>query len=224
MGLTDATGQPLHFTPQDFRRMFITDAIRTGPPPHIAEVIAGHANINTTMGYNGIYPTGTIEAHRSFIARRRTLRPAEEYRTPTDAESWATSNAASSPSAPAPAPMARPASTSTPASAAPSCAPTRPSAADWWRSATTSWTGSPRQSRKAGSARLRGSASASPGRNPRSAKSTRLRRPGRSCWGCRCHGQPHHDRLIMTGRFRLTAVINAFAASDDVGFAGYVGW
>ncbi|MDX3539649.1 site-specific integrase [Streptomyces sp. MB09-01] len=86
MRLTDATGQPLTFTPQDFRRMFITDAIRTGLPPHIAQVIAGHANINTTMGYNAVYPTETIEAHRAFIARRRTLRPSEEYRTPTDAE------------------------------------------------------------------------------------------------------------------------------------------
>ncbi|MFD5428269.1 tyrosine-type recombinase/integrase [Streptomyces sp. NPDC127084] len=86
LGLTDAAGLPLTFTPQDFRRIFITDAIHTGLPPHIAQVIAGHANINTTMGYNAIYPTETIEAHRAFIARRRTLRPTEEYRTPTDAE------------------------------------------------------------------------------------------------------------------------------------------
>ncbi|MFD3476682.1 tyrosine-type recombinase/integrase [Streptomyces sp. NPDC058695] len=86
MRLADATGRPLTFTPQDFRRMFITDAIRTGLPPHIAQVIAGHADINTTMGYNAVYPTETIEAHRAFVARRRSLRPAEEYRTPTDAE------------------------------------------------------------------------------------------------------------------------------------------
>jgi hypothetical protein len=86
MRLTDATGRPLTFTPQDFRRMFISDAIRSGLPPHIAQVIAGHANINTTMGYNAVYPTETIEAHRAFIARRRTLRPAEEYRILTDAE------------------------------------------------------------------------------------------------------------------------------------------
>lgn len=33
-------------TAQDFRRMFITDAIRTGLPPHVAQVIAGHADIN----------------------------------------------------------------------------------------------------------------------------------------------------------------------------------
>ncbi|MEU6602478.1 hypothetical protein [Streptomyces flaveolus] len=38
------------------------------------------------MGYNAIYPAETIEAHRAFINRRRTLRSAEEYRTPTDTE------------------------------------------------------------------------------------------------------------------------------------------
>ncbi|MFD5786746.1 tyrosine-type recombinase/integrase [Streptomyces sp. NPDC127037] len=86
IGLTDTTGQPMDFAPHDFRRMFITDAIRSGLPPHIAQVIVGHTNINTTMGYNAVYPTETIEAHRAFITRRRTLRPAEEYRTPTDGE------------------------------------------------------------------------------------------------------------------------------------------
>ncbi|MDQ0745911.1 site-specific recombinase XerD [Streptomyces africanus] len=86
VGLTDTTGRPMDFAPHDFRRMFITDAIRSGLPPHIAQVIVGHTNINTTMGYNADYPTETIEAHRAFITRRRTLRPAEEYRTPTETE------------------------------------------------------------------------------------------------------------------------------------------
>jgi integrase len=85
--LTDSAGQPLDFSPHDFRRIFITDAIRSGLPPHIAQVIAGHTNINTTMGYNAIYPSEAIEAHRAFIARRRALRPSEEYRTPTN-EEW----------------------------------------------------------------------------------------------------------------------------------------
>ncbi|MFC8263776.1 integrase [Streptomyces sp. NPDC057291] len=39
------------------------------------------------MGYNSIYPANAIEAHRAFIARRRALRPAEEYQTPT-ADEW----------------------------------------------------------------------------------------------------------------------------------------
>jgi len=87
--LTDAAGQPLRFTPHDFRRMFVTDVVMNGLPPHIAQVICGHANIATTMGYKAVYPTEAIEAHRAFIARRRTLRPGSEYRTPTDQE-WDT--------------------------------------------------------------------------------------------------------------------------------------
>ena len=86
-GLTDVAGQPLVFTPHDFRRMFITDAIMTGLPPHIAQVIAGHRNINVTMGYKAAYPEEVITHHQAFIARRRSLRPTEEYRTPTD-EEW----------------------------------------------------------------------------------------------------------------------------------------
>jgi hypothetical protein len=86
-GLTDTAGQPLIFTPHDFRRMFITDAIMTGLPPHIAQVIAGHRNINVTMGYKAAYPEEVITHHQAFIARRRALRPTDEYRTPTD-EEW----------------------------------------------------------------------------------------------------------------------------------------
>jgi Phage integrase family len=85
-GLRDAAGQPLRYTPHDFRRLFITDAILTGLPPHIAQVIVGHRNINVTLGYKAVYPDEAIQAHRAFLARRRALRPTEEYRTPTDAE------------------------------------------------------------------------------------------------------------------------------------------
>ena len=87
-GLTDADGQPLHYTPHDFRRIFITDAIMSGLPPHIAQVIAGHRDINVTLGYKAVYPDEAIQAHLAFLARRRALRPTEEYRIPSDAE-WA---------------------------------------------------------------------------------------------------------------------------------------
>jgi hypothetical protein len=58
-----------------------------GMPPHIAQLVAGHRDINTTMGYKAVYPEEAINGHRAFIGRRRALRPAEEYRTPTD-EEW----------------------------------------------------------------------------------------------------------------------------------------
>jgi hypothetical protein len=86
-GLTDAAGDPLMFSPHDFRRIFVTDAIMSGLPPHIAQVICGHKAIDTTIGYKAVYPAEAIEAHRAFIARRRATRPSEEYRTPTE-EEW----------------------------------------------------------------------------------------------------------------------------------------
>ena len=81
-------GAPMRYTFHDFRRLFITDAIMHGMPPHIAQLVAGHRDINTTMGYKAVYPEEVINGHRAFIARRRALRPSEEYRTPTD-EEWA---------------------------------------------------------------------------------------------------------------------------------------
>jgi integrase len=85
-GLKDTSGQLLTYTPHDFRRIFITDAILNGMPPHIAQLVAGHKVITTTMGYKAVYPEEIINGHRAFIARRRATRPGEEYRTPTDAE------------------------------------------------------------------------------------------------------------------------------------------
>jgi len=88
LGVKDAAGRPLRYTFHDFRRLFITDAIMHGMPPHIAQLVAGHRDINTTMGYKAVYPEEVINGHRAFIARRRALRPSEEYRTPTE-EEWA---------------------------------------------------------------------------------------------------------------------------------------
>ena len=79
-------GSPLHFTPHDFRRIFITDAIMSGLPPHIAQIIAGHRDINVTHRLQSGLPREAIQAHLAFLARRRALRPGEEYRVPTDDE------------------------------------------------------------------------------------------------------------------------------------------
>ncbi len=85
-GLTDASNRPLVFTPHDFRRLFATDALRSGLPPHIAARILGHADLGTTMGYAAIYSEDVVSHHRAFIARRRALRPGEEYRDLTPGE------------------------------------------------------------------------------------------------------------------------------------------
>src|ERR1700694_3792830 len=57
------------------RRLFITDAILRGMPPHIAQLVAGHGDITTNMGYKAVYPDEVINGHRAYIARRRALRP-----------------------------------------------------------------------------------------------------------------------------------------------------
>jgi integrase len=77
--LTDAADVPLSFTPRDSRRIFVTDAIRSGLPPHIAAAICGHQLPDTTMGYVAIYPEDFINHHRAFIARRRAQRPSKKY-------------------------------------------------------------------------------------------------------------------------------------------------
>jgi integrase len=81
-----AAGEALEWRPHDFRRIFVTDALRSGLPPHIAAKICGHALLDTTMGYAAIYPEDVIAHHRAFITRRRTERPGEEYRDLTAAE------------------------------------------------------------------------------------------------------------------------------------------
>ena len=84
--LTDAGGGARRFTPHDFRRIFATEAVATGLPVHIAAKLLGHQSLATTQAYVAVYNQDVIDHHRAFIARRRGLRPSEEYRQPTDAE------------------------------------------------------------------------------------------------------------------------------------------
>jgi len=64
----------------------LSTSFLNGMPPHIAQLILGHHDINTTMGYKAVYPQEAINGHRAFIARRRATRPSEEYRSPSDTE------------------------------------------------------------------------------------------------------------------------------------------
>ncbi len=58
----------------------------TGLPVHIAAKLLGHQSLATTQTYVAVYDQDVIDHHLAFIARRRGLRPSEEYREPTDAE------------------------------------------------------------------------------------------------------------------------------------------
>ena len=85
-GLQDAAGNTLDYTPHDFRRMFATEAVTEGLPVHIVARLLGHANINTTQGYMAVFDNELILNFRSFLERRRSVRPSDEYREPTEDE------------------------------------------------------------------------------------------------------------------------------------------
>jgi len=50
-GCSIATRTQSHTATAETSRFFTTDAIMSGLPPHIAQIIAGHRDINVTLGY-----------------------------------------------------------------------------------------------------------------------------------------------------------------------------
>jgi len=76
------------FTPHDFRRLFATDLVNNGLPIHIGAALLGHLNLETTRGYVAVFDEDLIRHYQAFLDRRRSTRPAEEYRPATDNE-WA---------------------------------------------------------------------------------------------------------------------------------------
>lgn len=85
-GIADPAGNLLAYTPHDFRRIFATEALSAGLPPHIIQKLLGHASLSTTQGYAAIFPDDVIRSHRAFTQNRRQQRPAAEYRPVTAAE------------------------------------------------------------------------------------------------------------------------------------------
>ena len=49
----------------------LSTSFMNGLPPHIAQIIAGHRDINVTLGYKAVYPHEAIQAHLAFLTRRR---------------------------------------------------------------------------------------------------------------------------------------------------------
>jgi site-specific recombinase XerD len=74
------------FTPHDFRRLLATDLVNSGLPIHVGAKLLGHLNIQTTQSYVAVFEEDMVRHYQDFLARRRALRPADEYRAPTDDE------------------------------------------------------------------------------------------------------------------------------------------
>lgn len=86
LGLCEADGAALHYTPHDFRRIFITDIVNAGFPIHLAAKIVGHNNIEVTRAYTAVYQKDVFDAYEHFINNRRLARPSAEYHEPTQTE------------------------------------------------------------------------------------------------------------------------------------------
>ena len=76
----------LTFTPHDFRRIFATEMINSGLPIHIGARLLGHINLQTTQGYVAVFEEDTVRHYQTFLAKRRQLRPSEEYKAVSQPE------------------------------------------------------------------------------------------------------------------------------------------
>ena len=75
-----------HTASAERRRIFTTTAVQDGLPLHIASRILGHRHLNSTQAYTAVFQDDLIRTYRAFVDKRRSARPPEEYRQPTDAE------------------------------------------------------------------------------------------------------------------------------------------
>jgi integrase len=115
-GLTDAAGDPLMFSPHDFRRIFVTDAIMSGLPPHIARSSAAtrtstpRSDTRPSTPPRRSRPTGrsSLAAGPPGPARNTVLQP-----TRSGTPSSPTPRSGRCPWAPAPAHSPHPASMNT---------------------------------------------------------------------------------------------------------------
>ncbi|PUB19813.1 phage integrase family protein, partial [Promicromonospora sp. AC04] len=85
-----AVGRPqfdgVTFTPHDFRRLFATDLVNNGLPIHIGAALLGHASLQTTRGYVAVFDEDVVRHYQLHLARRRQLRPDDEYHKESEAE------------------------------------------------------------------------------------------------------------------------------------------
>ncbi|MFJ9968722.1 tyrosine-type recombinase/integrase [Streptomyces avermitilis] len=163
--LTDKRGEPLHFTPHDFRRIFATEAVAGGLPVHIAARSLGHTSTSTTEAYLAVFQEDLIRSYRAFLDQRRAARPEEEYRDPrrtNGASSRITSIPASWNWATVHGLTEHLVSMSTRVCAARCCGFLPGSGLGWSKSSAASPGASQKRGRMAGSAKSKGSKSASP--------------------------------------------------------------
>jgi hypothetical protein len=58
-----------------------------GLPVHIVARLLGHKNVTTSQAYMAVFDEDLVRTYRTFLDRRRAIRPEAEYREPTE-EEW----------------------------------------------------------------------------------------------------------------------------------------
>lgn len=87
LGKTRTEFAGLTFSAHDFRRLFATELVNNGLPIHIGAALLGHLSVQTTRGYVAVFNDDIVRHYQAHLERRRALRPADEYKAPTD-EEW----------------------------------------------------------------------------------------------------------------------------------------
>jgi hypothetical protein len=67
--------------------LFATELVNNGLPIHIGAKLLGHLDLHTTQGYVAVFEEGMVRHYQDFLARRRRLRPDDEYGAVTD-QDW----------------------------------------------------------------------------------------------------------------------------------------
>ena len=60
-------GQPLLVHPHDCRRVFASEHLNNGTPPHVLRALLGHERLDTVMIYAKLYPGALVEAYRRHV-------------------------------------------------------------------------------------------------------------------------------------------------------------
>jgi hypothetical protein len=60
-------GRPLIVAPHDCRRVFASEHLNNGTPPHVLRALLGHERLDTVMIYAKLYPGALVETYRRHV-------------------------------------------------------------------------------------------------------------------------------------------------------------
>ncbi len=80
-------GQPLLVHPHDCRRVFASEHLNNGTPPHVLQALLGHERLDTVMIYAKLYPGTLVDAYRRHVrGLYRSVHGDDALRAPTPDE------------------------------------------------------------------------------------------------------------------------------------------